>query len=230
MLLDHDPGTGVLRVDQDGFDALTSACRDPEQAPPEAVTVMTALTGQPLDRALTLAAGGIGEDPVLTLSLTVAGPRTRLVHRVWLGPSGCAMLLGVHADVFQLVPHDPAFLPAALARLARLKPRRTTAADVSSANDVTEDTSDAVFTQDEERRTAALAALGADYAWRLEFNPMDSGDDSDAPPDRVMTVLHGPTGVRCHLSGTPAFVPTTNTELFRLLSALAPTRTLPATV
>ena len=204
MLVELTAEADLLRVDRAGFDALVDAHRSPDGASPDARSVLAAIAGGPLGGALAVATA-----PRASLVLTVAGPDTRLVHRAWLSPAGCALLLGVHEDLFQLVPQHPAFLPAALVRLARLHPRRRTGtATPTSVDDVTVQ---ALLDPDRSVRRATLAGLDATYAWRLR------GDDG---PE--LTVVDGPSGVRVHVPETGTLVPTTNTAIYRLLSTVVP--------
>jgi hypothetical protein len=194
----------LLRMDRAGFDALVAAHRSPDGASPDARSVLAGIAGGPLDRALAVAAA-----PRATLDLAVAGPDTRLLHRAWLSPGGCALLLGVHEDLFQLVPQDPAFLPAALVRLARLHPRRRTG--TASPTSVDDGTVQALLDPDRSVRRAALARLDATYAWGLR---------GDGGPE--LTAVDGPSGVRVHVPETRTLVPTTNTAIYRVLSTVVP--------
>jgi hypothetical protein len=208
MRVDLTPEADLLRVDRAGFDALLAAQRSPDAAAPEVLSVLTAIAGGPLDRALAVAAA-----PVASFVLTVAGPDIRLVHRAWLASSpeasGCALLLGVHEELFQLVPQDPAFLPAAIVRLARLHPRRRTGTATAVAAE--DDTVGSLLDPDPAVRRPALDRLGAGYAWRLTCD--------DAPD---LTVVDGRAGVLVHVPADGALVPTTNTAIYRLLSTLVP--------
>ena len=96
MLIEVDPDSGAVRVDEEGFEALRARA-DPALA--------------------------VVDDPLVTLSLAVAGPEVRLRHRGWIDRDTATLLVGVRPDVFQVVNLPPAFLTAALVRLTRIRPR-----------------------------------------------------------------------------------------------------------
>lgn len=204
MLVELTAEADLLRTDGAGFEALLAAHDSPQDAAPDVRSVLTAVAGGPLDRALAVAAA-----PLVSFVLTVAGPDTRLVHRAWLSGSGCALLLGVHEDLFQLVPHDPAFLTAALVRLVRLRPRRRSTAPTSTSAD--DDAVRAVLDPDPGTRRVALDRLDAGYAWQLR-----------GPDGATLTVVDGRSGVRVHVPETGTFEPTTNTAIYRVLSTVVP--------
>jgi hypothetical protein len=204
MLVELTAAADLLRTDGAGFDALLAARDSPEDAAPDVRSALTALAGGPLDRALAVAAA-----PAVSFVLTVAGRDTRLVHRAWLDGSGCALLLGVHEDLFQLVPHDPPFLTAAFVRLARLRPRRRTLTPTPAPGD--DDTVRALLDPDAGTRRTALDRLDAGYAWQLR-----GGEGA------TLTVVDGRSGVRVHAPGTATLEPTTNTAIYRLLSTVVP--------
>ncbi|GAA1136578.1 hypothetical protein [Nocardioides aquiterrae] len=208
MLVELTAEADLLRTDGAGFGALLAAHSSPpdslQDAAPDVRSVLTAMAGGPLDRALAVAAA-----PLVSFVLTVAGPDTRLVHRAWLNGSGCALLLGVHEDLFQLVPHDPAFLTAALVRLARLRPRRRSAEPTSAPAD--DGTVRALLAPDPGTRRVALDRLDAGYAWQLR-----------GPDGATLTVVDGRSGVRVHVPETGTFEPTTSTAIYRVLSTVVP--------
>jgi hypothetical protein len=97
VLIEVDADSGAVRVDEEGF-AVLRARADPALA--------------------------VLDDPLVTLSLEVAGPEVGLRHRGWIDRDTATLLIGVRPDVFQVISLPPAFLTAALVRLTRIRPRR----------------------------------------------------------------------------------------------------------
>jgi hypothetical protein len=110
MLIDIEPTSHAVRVDQDGFDSLRAGT-DPDAA----LAVSAARLGPAL---------AVIDDPVVTLTLTVTGAHTRLEHRGWVGRDTATLLVALRPELFQLVTMPPAFLTSALVRLTRMRPRR----------------------------------------------------------------------------------------------------------
>lgn len=207
MLIEVEFDTGMLRLDRPGFDALLEAARaDGAPGHPEAVM---ALGSGRLDRAMAAIA-----EPLVTISLTVAGQTTRLEHQAWVTRKSAALLLGVQQGLFQLMTQDPAFLTAALVRLTRMRPRR-----VSERADIgfPPDRLDALVDADEDRRRTALADAYADFAWHLEAR-WDGGE-------RRLTAVDGPRGLHLADPGSARLVPVSNTFAYRILSTVLPADT-----
>lgn len=199
MRLDLDPATGVLRLDGAGLDALTAGSAYPE------VAVVLA------EERWRAAVEDI-RDPAATLTLVVAGPGARLVHRGWIRPRGCALLLGVHEDEHQLVHHHPSYLAASLVRVTRMRPRRLDGP--RSPAPIDEWTRDHLVDEDPAIRQAALDAAGAGFAWRLDVS---IGVDA-----RSLLVTDGGTGIHAYDGDAGVLQPTNNTAVFRVLAAIVP--------
>ena len=204
MLVEAGAADGVVRLDTEGAEAVLELAREPE-APPHPEMVALVATGElePTLRA-------IGA-PAATLTLTVAGEESRLVHRGWLQPGVAALLLGLRPGLFQLQTQDPSYLTAALVRLTRMAPRRLperSPAPFPSAGLA------ALTGGDAERRRAALAEVSAGFAWHLEL----------AWPGglRTLTAVDGTRGL--HLADPRGILtPVSNTLVYRALSTLLPT-------
>ena len=111
MLIDVEPTSRSVRVDEAGFAALRAG-EDPDAA-------LATVTGR-LQPALATVA-----TPVVTLSVTVAGPQVSLTHRGWVDLDRATLLVALQPDHFQLITVPPAYLTSALVRLVRIRPRRS---------------------------------------------------------------------------------------------------------
>lgn len=137
----------------------------------------------------------------MNLDLVVAGPDTRLTHRLDVGPEACTLLLGVHEGTHQRVEEARGLVPAALVRLTRLRPRRVTDPAPPMAAD--DDLVAALVAEDAGVRRRALERVGAEVAWRLT---------GDVP---ALTAVDGPAGLLLLEDGV--LRPTTNTAVYRRL-------------
>ena len=148
----------------------------------------------------------------------MAGGSVRLEHRGWVGPDLAVLLAGVHAGrgphlgpdegEWRLLSMPPAFLTSGLVRLTRIRPRRDVGQPLAGAWD------DDLVSADEPRRRAALAALGADFAWRLRATWRGG--------NRLLHAVDGARGLHlADVSGRLGRV--SNTFGYRVLSTLLPT-------
>lgn len=201
MLIERDPLSGVLRVDHDGLQALVSASRGAEV--PEAATV--------------LETDGVGDamatvtDPDVTVELVVGGTSTRLSHRIWVDPDRAVVLPELRPGLAQLMVVPPGHLAAALARLVRLRPRRTGERVVRP---FPADRLDDLVAPDAVVRSDALAQAGAGFAWQLLV-----GWAGEA---RRVTAVDGPDGPFLADPDHGVLRPTTNTILYRLFATVLP--------
>ncbi len=206
MRLDLHTATGALRLDRAGFDALVAATTP--GAPTPAVPAVAAVLADERWRT----ALGVVPGATARLTLTVAGPDARLVHHGWAHPAGCVLLLAVHADERQLVLLHPAFLAAGLVRLTRIRPRRVD--HERSPVPLDEWTRGHLTAADPAVRRAALATVGAGFAWCLELRAGDG--------EQALVAVDGPDGIHVHDADAGVLLPTTNTAVFRVLAALVP--------
>lgn len=201
MLIDREPESGVVRVDHDGLQALVSASRGADV--PEAAAVLE--TDGVADAMITVT------DPEVTVELVVAGTSTRLSHRIWVDPVRAVVLPEVRPGVAQLMVVPPGHLAAALARLTRLRPRRTGERGVRPfPADRLED----LVAPDTALRSEALALAGAGFAWQLLVGW--------AGADRRVTAVDGPGGPFLADPDHGVLRPTTNTILYRLFATVLP--------
>jgi hypothetical protein len=193
---------GAVRLDPSGFEALVDAARHGSAgAPPQA---KEALADERLDGVMSVML-----DPAAVLRLVVAGPDTRLEHRGWLADGVLVLLLGVRTDLLQLMKTPPAFLPATLVRLTRMRPRHLperVPVEFAAAR------LDELVSPDARLRAPALAEVNADFAWRLDFW-WDGGG-------RSLTAVDGDLGLRFAYPDVGRLVPVTNTFGYRVLSTV----------
>jgi hypothetical protein len=204
MLIDLDPTSGALRLDDEGVTALLEAARQDGAADhPDAVAALAA------DHLR--AAVAVIREPAVTLRLVVAGEAVRLEHRGWLTPGAGALLLGVRPGLWQLMALDPAFLAAALVRLTRMRPRRRVdgPGDRPAAGRLAD-----LVDPDPGLRRAALSAAGAQLAWQLRLE-WPGGE-------REATAVDGPQGIHLADPATGELRPASNTEVYRVLSTALP--------
>lgn len=132
MKLTFEPGTGRLRLDLTAFEALVAHYRDPACTPREtrlALQAAGALTRAGLHPTLVPGLEAVDE-PLCRLLLTLVedeGPER--VIEGWVSPSAALLRLPVRGDGYELVTVLPAFLPAAIARIVGLGPRRLVQAE-----------------------------------------------------------------------------------------------------
>jgi len=203
MRVDVDEDTGRVRVDTEAFDALVASA--------------TGARGPGGPVADLLASGAV--DPLLSAVrapsvrwwVTVAGEEKVRRHEGWATSGVAALRLAVTADEHQLVAVEPQFVPAGLARVVHLGPRKVGARTPRTVPGVT---ARDLFDADERRRTRALRALEVSFAWSLAVD----GDRGRAD----VTVVDGPLGpflVTDVGTGSPAVElrPVSPTQLWRSL-------------
>ena len=142
---------GVVRLDDAGVAALLGG-RD-----------AGASAAHDLERA------GLGpaletlKGPVVTLEVLVAGASLQL-HRGAVDPERAVVLLAVRPDLHQLMVLPPSHVAAALVRMTRVGPRRTSARDRRPAP---AEASVRMLSADAGVRQRALREAGVALAWRL---------------------------------------------------------------
>lgn len=201
MLAEVDPVSGALRLDDDGLAALDSPSPAPEHP-----DLRAALASVPVRAVL-----AARQAPLASLDLVVAGPDSRLDHRVWVDEQWAGLRLQVRAGLHQLMAVPPGHLTAGLVRLVRLRPRRVDErADVPFPRSRLDD----LVATERTLRTAALADAGAELAWRLEVGSADGG--------QVLTATDGAGGLRLAEAGQDVLRAVSNTAGYRILSTVLP--------
>ena len=159
--LDFDARSGRLRVDRASFEKLVAA----QQLGPAAAGSATETTPQHL-RARA------GLDTVLhhlcEFHVTVATSNTIQAHDGWIGDTAAAVLLQRPEDVYDFITIDPQFVPALLARVVRLGPRKP-AKDRGPASSPAE-LVDRLFDEAAPTRASAfgeLALPGITWVWSV---------------------------------------------------------------
>jgi hypothetical protein len=207
MLIDHDAAAGTVRVDEEGLRALLAARRG--EVVPEASAALEAAEG--LDADL-----GAVTDPLVSLGLVVAGPTARLEHRIWVDAERAVAVAEVRPGTSQLLVLPPAHLAAALARLARLRPRRTGERAERRWHD---ERLPELVAADPTVRAAALAEAGAGHAWQLVVDW--------AGEERRLVGVDGEDGPFLADPEAGVLRPTSNTVLYRLFATVLPPAALP---
>lgn len=202
MLVEADPGSSALRLDDAGVAALLAAAREPEGDLP--AELLLEVRPERLATVLDTIA-----QAVATLELTVAGPEARLVHAGWLVPGMAVLRLAVRPGLHQLMTIDPAHLTAALVRATRMRPRRLP--ERTGARAVADPA--ALVAADDARRRQALREVGGGFAWHLELAWADGA--------RSLTAADGPAGLHL-LEPDGRLHPVSNTGAYRVLSTLLP--------
>ncbi|GEM_PF-4886580 len=149
--LDFDARSGRLRVDRASFEKLVAA----QQLGPGAAGDPTESTPQHL-----VARAGL--DTVLhhlcEFHVAVATSHTIQAHDGWIGDKAAAVLLQRPEDLYDFVTIDPQFVPALLARVVRLGPRKPT--DERGPASSPAGLVDRLFDESAPTRAAAFADLG----------------------------------------------------------------------
>lgn len=197
----HDERTGRVRCDDESLDALL---RDPSSWPASLVA------DERSHAALGAIGGALAEGRVV-----IGGMKAVLDHRFWIAPGAAAFFLSLGDGSGDLVGVAPTLVPARLARLVGLGPRRIDGE--RSPEPVDPDLLVDALHASELRRSSALAALGARRAWRLDLR----GSAGDPVAERTMTVLDGDRGYWLVADGTPPHLaPSTATVLWRRLTTV----------
>lgn len=209
MRVEVDAASGVVRLDEEGFDALVRAAERPEGAEPEIAARLPEVLAVPgMPEALAAA-----RHPEVEVRLDLAGRHGAQSHWMWLDLDAAAVLLQVRDRELQLVATAPQYFAAAVARVTRLGPRRVGPREpLALGSDVVED----LFHTDQMRRTSALTLAGADLAWTLSVR-WDGGE-------RQLAVVDGENGLFEvePLGQEWQLRPVTGTELWRLLTTALP--------
>lgn len=189
-MIDHDPAAGTLRVDEAGLADLLAGLSD---APGfrEARPTLT--------------------DPLVALELLVAGPSVRHHHRLRVDAERAVVLARVRGEVSQLLVLPTDHVAAALTRLSRVRPRRTSRRGALPCDPARRT---ALVGEHDAARAAALSDVGATVAWQLEVR-------WDGATRRLLGT-DGPSG--CHLADPEQdlLLPTTPSVVYRLFASALP--------
>lgn len=188
-MIELDPDSGAMRVDDDGLAALLSG-PDPDSVP------------LPLVRTL--------REPDVALELVVAGNSALLRHRVFAAPDQAVAVLGVRPGLHQVMALPPGHVAAALVRLTRLRPRRTTSRDERTLPTAG---ADSLLSDDVATRRHSLGEVGADVAWRLAASW--SGDRRQS-----VTAIDGPDGLFWADATREVLAPVSNTSAYRAFATV----------
>lgn len=102
--------------------------------------------------------------PEVALDVVVAGTAGVLRHRVLAVPEEAIVVLGVRADLHQVMVLPPAHVAAALVRMTRMRPRPT---GEREARRYPTAGLAALVDEDPDVRLPAQRQVGAGFAWRL---------------------------------------------------------------
>lgn len=204
MTVTFDPERGRLLLDSAAFDDLVAWASGgrPTAAAAELADAGVIVGGRPhptLEPALAAVT-----EPVCRLSLVVGGAEP---IPGWVTPGAATMLLPLPDGVLDLVTVPPPFLPAALARIVKLGPRRRTDADPRQLTTAELD---------------ELLATDGHVRWTVECEWSTASGRADQR--RVDVVDHLPRGLWLlePTEGRLLLWPTTPTAVWRSLTRLLP--------
>ena len=166
--------------------------------------------------------------PMALLRLWVAGPDRASLHQLWCSGGTTGVLLHVRDDTYELHAIATSFVPALLARITRLGPRRTRATGdvpVSAAwiEAVMDAEIDGRHSAWEELQAASNPGLrdavraGSLWAWTLDCAWPAAEDE---PGQRRLVVVDGAAGTWIH--DGHALVPASAREVWRVLTRILP--------
>lgn len=216
--LDFDPDTGRLRLRSEDFASLVAAATGMASSTPEQAPLF--VDGHP-HAAIAPALQAIGT-PTCALVLRTADPAGVALHRGWIDPEVAALFLDVAETVGELVTVATDHVPAALARILGLGPRR--GEDQPSTVDVT--VLDRAFSSDPQDRAAAATEILGDQPerWRLSVIEAAWTNTAGEPAGRALALADSPNGL-FHLTPEGSRLQiglVTPSETWRLLIGLLP--------
>ncbi|HEV2798065.1 MAG TPA: hypothetical protein VGV65_10640 [Nocardioides sp.] len=163
-----------------------------------------------LDAAGVLAAVETIRRPLVSVEVVVAGAALQ-VHRALVDPQRAVLLLAVRPGLHQLMVVPPSHLAAALVRMTRTGPRRSSGSRSRPAPD---DAAARLLAEDDEARLGVLREVGATLGWRLRVRW--DGDHRD------LVVLDCADGWHVLDDEEGALLPTSATTLYRVFSTALP--------
>lgn len=194
-----DPG-GVVRLD----DATVTALLAAESGDVDPGTL------RELDVAGALPALETLRRPLVSMEVVVAGSSLQ-VHHARVDAERAVLLLAVRPGLHQLMVLPPAHLAAALVRMTRTGPRRSTGTQQRPAP---EGTTVRLLSEDRDVRHGVLREVGATFAWRLRVRR-----DRE---HRDLLVVDAADGLHVLDDEAGVLRPTTATTLYRVFSTALP--------
>ena len=171
--------TARLRLRPEEFEALLAAVQDGTSD-----LVDPSLVG--IRRALEVAA-----EPDCSLVVRVTTPQDGQTHRLWVSPGLAALLLDGADGMVELVTVAPEFVPAVLARLTRIGPRRVAE---RCASVVESPVVDDALGEGAPARVKAFGALGQEMSRAWQVESVWSREDGSTGM-RSMTAVDGGDGL-----------------------------------
>jgi hypothetical protein len=228
-----DTSSGRLQLDQPSFDCLVAWARGHENPGPELPALRDAGAVQPGGPHPALARGlRAVTEPVCLLRLRLADEAARLKSAEgWVSADTAALLLDLPEGPRDFITVPPDFLPAALARVVRLGPRRRARPEpVNVAADLLDDflAFDPVQRRDGAERLADLLGRAAggrlgspSRVWQARMTWSGPGDSLTT---RSLYVVDNEAGMfLAEFEDRRATLwPTTPTAVWRLLIRLLP--------
>lgn len=190
---------GVVRLDDAGVAALLPGGDDLDPG-----------TARDLARAGLRPALETLRRPLVTLEVLVAGASLQL-HRASVDAERAVVLLAVRPGLHQLMVLPPSHLAAALVRMTRTGPRRTSGTQRRTAP---AEASTRLLSADAGVRELVLHEAGATLAWRLRV-----GWDG---AHRDLVAVDGPDGLHVLDEDTGTLLPVTATALYRVFTTALP--------
>lgn len=183
MTTTFDTKTGALRVDADGFDELVAAAA----ARPAGATADGPLADPRVRAGLAAVV-----QPVCRLHVEIATRNTIQSHRAWVDDDAATFLMQTPTPSFVVNVVQPQFVPAVLATVCRLGPRRVGDRDVVR---VPATTADRLFDPSEAVRAQAFAELAIDGSKWVQRVTATWPTPDGAAGGRGVVALDGDCGV-----------------------------------
>ena len=194
---------GVVRLDDAGVAAVLG---DGDLDDAAAAELATAGLSPALDTV---------RRPVVTLEVRVAGSSIQL-HRIAVDAERAVVLLAVRPGLHQLMVLPPSHVAAALVRITRTGPRRSSPA--GGPRPAPADALSRLLSDDADLRHDALRAASATLAWRLRV-----AWDAE---HRDLVVVDGADGMHVLDEEEGALLPVSATTLYRVFSTALPPEAL----
>ncbi len=227
-MIDFNTETGHLRLNADEFELLVDATSGIAKAKRSKALNEAGVFDPDVGPHRALA---LGLSAVLASmcqgQLLVGGPRNTQLHQVWMNAGAAAMLMEVEPAIYEFVTIAPGFMPAALARICRLGPRRDQPVDDIA---LSKRTANGLWSEDDKARGEAAreitSSAGLSPGWRETLADetwwtwdatviWNGGKDG-----RTLRVLDSAAGTYAFDDG--ALQPTSATQIWRAITRLFP--------